>query len=517
LTSTGGLTSKPPTHSILIHFVNTNRNWEITLKVLFISSEVSPFSRTGAAGDFTNSFCKALKSLGHEVRIVTPRYSTIRERRFGLRDVSRLTALKIRVGEREIACSVKSGFLVGSKVQVYFLDCPGIFPRPRPEQDCRNGAEKGDIHRGFALLNHAALQLMTLLNWYPEVIHCNGWQTALTPYLLKRRADYRECYSKAFIVVQPFSLSNHTLFNPSKAEDMGILPEEVNIDGLLDCEGGVSFLKAGLTLADKVITINSKLLEEANLQIPCESYLMELLKNRRDTLHYFKAGVDLDEWDPSTDPKIAHQYQSENLEEGKAGNRATLRRRYKLEEAPDVPIVGMISRLIDQTTLEKINQNSAQTFTAPMKFLVSGIKDPEREALLRRWSESYQKQMTVVFTGSEAVERQIIAGSDIFVLPVYNEASRRYLAYVMKYGTIPIICDHHEMLEMISESGFPDGYPFAFPSGRITGFTKVLKQVEKIFLRKPAWLDLCRRMMEPDFSWEATAARYVELFTPKGD
>ena len=429
-----------------------------------------------------------------------------------MRDVARLRLLKIVVGEQEYECSVKSGFLVGSKVQVYFLDKPGMYPKPRPDLNCTGDNEKGDFHQCLALLNHAALQLMMLLNWTPDVIHCNGWQTALTPYLIKHRDIYSRHFNSAFTIVHPFSLNNQILIQADKAEEMGLLPEEVNIGGILNSDGRVSFLKAGLKLADIVMTTNKMLIEEAESQTPEVSALLQTLEKRKDVFHLIRNGIEMDEWDPSIDKKIAYQFKSENVEEGKNINRDALRRRWKLFDDPKIPLIAMISRIIDQKGLKKLEKIAAKMFSTPVKFLISGARDPERENLLKSWAEKHQDKVGVSFTTSEAFERQLIAGADMFLLPTYNEASRRYLAYVMNYGTLPILCDHHEMVDMIEDCGFEDGYRFTFPENDYNSIITVLNDVADYFNDRTKWINICQKVMEPDFSWGSVADKYIRMY-----
>ncbi len=160
------------------------------MKILFLTSEVAPFSRTGGLADVSKALPKALKSLGHEVRLITPRYRSIRERRHGLREVARLRSLDIEFGGEVHSCAVKSGFIPGAKVQVYFLESERFFNRWGLYGDPETGADWPDNHLRFAFLCHASLQLIQHLRWFPDIIHCNDWQTALVPYLLSSDDRY---------------------------------------------------------------------------------------------------------------------------------------------------------------------------------------------------------------------------------------------------------------------------------------------------------------------------------------
>ncbi|MFH0766299.1 MAG: glycogen/starch synthase, partial [Calditrichota bacterium] len=280
------------------------------MKILFLSSEITPFSCTGGLGDVAGALPKALKALGCEVRMVTPHYRIIRDRRYGLRDISRLRTLQFCLGSRVYNCAAKSGFLPGAKVQVYFIVADDLYNREGLYVDPQTGRDWPDNHIRFGLLSQASLQLMAHLQWMPDIIHCNDWQTALTVYLARRHSDYREELKHARLILQVHNLAFQGLFPLASAKDLGFCEDDILPGGIAEYYGQASLLKAGLYLADQIITVSPTYAREILESRESGCGLEGVLNQRREHVAGILNGVDEDHWNPAQDMRIANTYDS---------------------------------------------------------------------------------------------------------------------------------------------------------------------------------------------------------------
>ncbi len=483
------------------------------MKILFLSSEVAPFSCTGETGDIACSLSKALKGLGHEVRLVTPCYRTIRERRFGLRDVARLRSLQIDIGDKVFECSVKSGFVVGSKVQVYFLENPGFFEKPKSETDCHNEGIGSDCHLAFALLNHGALQLTLLLNWIPDIIHCNGWQTALAPYLLKRCKHYCGSFEQTRIVVNLHDIENQGLFPPELASEIGFSQEEIMDDAPLMYNNSISFLKAGLSMADMIISSNSQIASKTGpVDIPHWD-LAQVINNRDDEIYSIKNGVDLETWDPSSDRKIAQQFNIETVSEGKAINKADLQTRLSLPERHDLPVIAILTRFIDDKDINLLEEIEKDIFALPAQFVISGALKPSWKNIINPWMDKYPDRISVNPKDNEALEHQIAAGADLFLFFSHGESLEAYIAGIMKYGALPVITKDITMDDIVVDRILhnPNGGE-AIPGFDGPDLLRTIKRIIDLYNDEAGWSELRSQLMQFDFSWSGVAEKYIELY-----
>lgn len=294
------------------------------MKVLLISSEVAPFSRSGGLGDVCGALPKALRSIGHEVRIVTPKYRDVSERRYNLREVARLKSLDIHIGGHTFPCSVKSGFIPRPRIQVYFIDNKDFFDRNHYYVDPQTGKDWEDNHLRFAFLVHATLQLVQHLNWIPDIIHCNDWQTALLPYLIRTDHRYYSVFRNTRTVLHIHNASFLGLFNYQNINELCLNPEDAAPCGPLEFYGKLSFLKAGAYSADRLLTVSPTYAREIQATPDWGGGLEGLYTTRKDKLIGVLNGVDTQVWNPEKDCFITTHYNIENLNDGKTANKNDL-------------------------------------------------------------------------------------------------------------------------------------------------------------------------------------------------
>ncbi|MDP8241117.1 MAG: glycogen/starch synthase [Candidatus Hatepunaea meridiana] len=489
---------------------------EAPLKILFISSEVTPFSRTSEVGDVAGSLTKALRVCGHEVRLVTPQYRTIRERRFGIRDVTRLSSLQIEIGEHSVECAVKSGFVTGSKVQVYFINNQQLYTKPISDEDCVNNNNKqSNCPSAYALLNHTALQLMIMLNWIPDIIHCNGWQTAITPYLLKYDPRYKDVYNQTRTTLHIHNIENQGLFTIDTASEIGVDQKLIKPDNPLYCGNNLSFLKAGLSTSDLIIAANPSVNIEINSpDFSPECGIAQVITNRKNNFYNIFNGIDPAIWNPSTDKNISKKYTIEEIEDSKAVNKETLLEKTGLPVEPDIPLIGVIADLIDEDDFNKLVEIEADLFSLPAAFLFLCTGESICKPIIQSFKEKYPEKVVYILARDKKQEHELIAGSDILLMPSCCVLSRYYRMYSLTYGTVPVAksIDNESETVVDCTQDSEGGNGFTFIEKDKDGMLKTLRQALDYYKDKPAWYKLCCRGMSADFSWNGVGEKVVELY-----
>ncbi len=479
---------------------------------------MAPFSQTGGLGDVAGALPKTLKSLGHEVRVVTPRYRSIRERRYGLREVSRLRSLDIHLGDTNYTCSVKSGFIPGSKVQVYFLEVTDLYDRIGLYTDPVTKEGWADNHIRFAFLNHASLQLMLHLQWFPDIIHCNDWHTALIPCLLHFDESYNSGFSHTRTVFHLHNVTFQGIFPLEATEDLCLGHPCIEKRNPFEFHGKLSFMKGGTEYADLLVTVSPTYAREIQSSPELGCGLDDLFKTRKDHLFGLLNGVDSQVWNPEIDRRIPHSYGVDDVITGKSINKAELQKRVKLPVDPDIPVIGMVSRFSEQKGFDLLFKIESELMVLPAQFVFLGSGDDpyaiETANRIKSLQSIHPQKIAVFRQFNNNLSHLILAGSDISIMPSRFEPCGLNQMYSMIYGTIPVVHKTGGLADTVvdftasPESG--NGITFDEYSGK--NFISALDRAVKGFRDKTKWQEVQLRGMQQDFSWERSASNLVELY-----
>ena len=488
---------------------------EVDLKILFISSEITPFSRTGGLGDVAGALPKALKNLGHEIRVVTPFYRSVKERRYGLRDVARLSELSIEIGGKTMEYSVKSGFLVGSKVQTYFITSKDMYRRKGIYVDPKTGKDFIDNHLRYGFLNHVALHLMADLNWIPDIIHCSDWQASLVPYLIRKHDSYRESFEPARTLLHLHNVGFQGLFPMEVASEIGVNPSDVEVGGVSEFYQKLSFLKSGVCCADKIVTVSPTYSEEIRSSAEYGCGLEDLYEERRSDLSGIINGINRDVWNPEKDESIDSKYTVEDFIEGKAANKEALQKELNLPVDPDIPVVAMIARLTEQKGFKLLEQVSDELLDLPVQFVFLGEGEKKYRDMLKDWHESNPDKVSPTIKFDNRLSHKIEAGADIFLMPSKYEPCGLNQLYSLAYGTVPIVRKTGGLADSIEpiQDNADSGTGFVFDEYNAETMITTLKEALDLFGDKSEWNKLQLRCMNEDFSWEASALQFEEVYS----
>ena len=478
-----------------------------------LASEVTPFAKTGGLADVAGALPKVLHEMGHDVRVIMPRYGSISERKFVLRDVIRLKEIPVQMGDNEYVTSVKSAFIPDSKVQVYFLEYKPLFGRNELYVDSETGTDFYDNAHRFMLYCRAVLATIKLLHWKPQVIHSHDWQAALVPWLLKHDFADDPFFDETASLLSIHNMAYQGSFSSDLLEEIGLPDSLREKSEELDKAGNINFLKAGILSADAIATVSPTYSQEIQTSDDMGAGLRDVLIQRKEDIYGILNGVDYDVWNPEMDTFIKKNYGADSLED-KAENKKDILEKAGLPFEPETPLVGIISRLAEQKGFDLIEQAIEQMMNLGIQLVVLGTGEPKYHKLLKDISQKYNNKVKVFLTFSEELAHQIEAGSDIFLMPSRFEPSGLNQLYSLQYGTIPVVRKTGGLADTVTDfvSNPEKGNGFVFEEYAPNAMLAALQNAVKTFSDKKTWTAIQKRGISADYSWYKSSENYIELY-----
>ncbi len=477
------------------------------MRVLFVSSEVAPFSKTGGLADVSGALPAAVARAGAEVRVVTPLYRSVREGDWELRPAGEVGISRGDAGER---CFVWEARLPEDGPPVWFVDDPPSFDRPGLYGEA--GRDYPDNLRRFVRFCAAAMEWATTSGWVPDVVHCNDWQTALIPVYARTVAG--SAWEGVGTVLTVHNLAYQGLFPAHQFALLG-LPGHLYAPEYLEFWGQVNLLKGGLVFADVLSTVSETYAREIQTpELGCG--LDGVLRRRAHDLYGILNGVDYSVWDPRHDRYIPARYGPEDLS-GKAVCKAALQREVGLREQPGVPLFGMVSRLVEQKGVDLVAACLDRFPAAGAQLVVLGTGDPAYEEQLRRAGERHPGWVAVRLGFDERLAHWIEAGCDAFLMPSRYEPSGLNQLYSLRYGTVPVVRRTGGLADSVVDAtpealDRDEANGFVFDAYSPEAFWGAVQRALAAYRDPVTWGKLVRAGMAADFSWDRAARRYVELY-----
>jgi starch synthase len=475
------------------------------VKILFLSSEGLPYSKTGGLADVVQALPKALAEMGHEVAVLLPRY---RGNKIASTLVSSVT---ITMGDQLRFPSIAEGAAVAG-VRYFFVVDRGFYDREQLYGE--KGIDYPDNAERFTEFSRAAIEFVKRV-WLPDVIHCHDWQTALVPLLMRTQYVEDPVMRNLPVVLTIHNLAYQGMFPRAVLKTTG-LPESLFTVDKLEFYGLVNFLKGGILFADYLSTVSRRYALE--IQTPeYGSALDGVIRERAGRLVGILNGVDYSAWSPETDTFIAQHYSAQNLE-GKKVCKKELLQYFKLPtdkpEHLDRPLVGIVSRFADQKGFDLIAQVSAELMQENLSLVVLGTGQAEYERLFRGLAEKYPARVGLKIGYDNALAHKIEAGSDIFLMPSRYEPSGLNQMYSLRYGTVPVVRATGGLDDTIQEFDpkTNQGTGFKFVNYDGPSFLQAVREALQVFREPKVWQQVQKNGMAKDFSWKASAAAYVTLY-----
>ncbi|GHG68672.1 glycogen synthase GlgA [Comamonas sp. JC664] len=471
------------------------------MKVLFISSEVAPFSKTGGLGDVAGALPAALASLGHDVKVVTPRYRDVRGAE---RLVPTGQSLLLRFPFGELSGPILSARLA-ERLEVLFLENEALFGNRHGLYGDASGPF-ADNHRRFAYLCVGALQAAQRLGFIPDIVHANDWQTGLVPVAL-RRGFQAGPLANAKSVFTIHNLAYQGQFSKDVMGDLGLPWDLFTAHGGLEFHNTVNFLKAGLVFSDALTTVSPTYARE--IQTPEQGYGLDgLLRHRAHRLHGILNGIDAQEWNPEVDPFLPARYSASDLA-GKAVCKRELLGRFGLEDT-QAPVFGFVTRLAWQKGVDLLLEALPAALHADLRVVGVGSGEGPLEDGLRALQARYPKQVSVHLGFDAALSHLVEAGADFFLMPSRYEPCGLNQMYSLRYGTVPIVRATGGLVDTV-EGGL-DGNGILFEAFHKAALLAAFRRALALYADPPRLAEFRRRGMGKDFSWSASGRRYQALF-----
>ena len=471
------------------------------MKVLFAASEAHPFIKTGGLGDVMGALPQSLTELGVEARVVIPKYKNIKdELKQNLQFIKWFT---VPVGWRNQYCGV---FQYKYKdVVYYFIDNEYYFNR-----DGLYGYY--DDGERFAFFNRAVLEFIKEIDWKPDIINCNDWQTGMVPVLLNLEYKNNEFYSNMKTV---FSIHN-LLFKGSFVPN--VLPELFGYDympltnGSVELNGSVSFLKGGINYSDQITTVSNTYAEEIKTQQYGEG-LDGLLRCKSDFLKGIVNGIDYEEFDPEKDNLIFKNFTWDSISD-KVENKLSLQKELGLPQRAETPMIGLISRLTHQKGCDLIVSIIDRLLQKDIQFIVLGTGDYWYEETFKNLQYRYPDKVSANIKFDNSLAHKIYAATDMFLMPSLFEPCGLGQLIALRYGSIPIVRETGGLKDTISPynkyTGIGNG--FGFKNFNSNELMQIIEYALTIYDDKDAWNNIIRQALDSDNSWEKSAMQYKLLY-----
>lgn len=475
------------------------------MKILYVASEVTPFAKTGGLADVAGSLPKAMKKLGHDVRVIMPLYKSLEKTEFAVKKGRKSV-------EVVVAGSVQKGLLRQTyldEVPVYFLENREYFHR-----DYLYGPPEGaypDNARRFGFFCRGVLQLLKRMDFRPDVIHCNDWQTALIPILMKHELRNDPFFTKTASIFTIHNLAYQGLFDRPALAEMGLDAAYFTIERL-EYYGRVNLLKGAILSADMVNTVSETYCRE--IQTAELGYGLDgVLYERRENLHGIINGIDYDEWDPISDRALLKNYSATGLA-GKAADKKGLQKVMGLEQNADIPLLGMVTRLTEQKGLDLLVGLLPELRRENLQLVLLGTGDARYMELLRAVKAQGARNIAITLDFDATLARQIYAGSDIFLMPSHYEPCGLGQLIALRYGAVPVVRRVGGLADTVIDPSDPAREPngFAFDEYSPTAFGAAIMRAIEAWHDRKGWTKLIRSGMRYDFSWRRSAEKYAELY-----
>lgn len=478
------------------------------LKVLYLAAECVPFAKTGGLADVAGALPKAIRALGHDMRVMMPRYGRVDVAKFGLKQL--LQSVYAPMDERTEPAAILAGSIGDGPTltPVYFVDSARYFDR-------QGIYMYPDDAERFIFFSRVALEACKALDWRPDVIHCNEWHTALIPNWLKSVYQTDPFFDSVATVYTAHNLEYQGIFGQRILEiaglaDMGFIAHP---DVAPDLNYVVDLMARGLLFADVINTVSETYARE--ILTPEHSHRLDpILRDRRDRLFGILNGIDTEVYNPATDPHIAAHFSLDDLE-ARPANKAALQAEAKLPVRPDVPLLAAVSRLTDQKGLDLIG-----AIVDPLlqqtgcQFIVMGTGELRHHEMLNSLQARYPEQVAVFLTFNRPLEKRIYAGSDIFLMPSRFEPCGLNQMMAMRYGSVPVVHAVGGLADSVRdfspETG--EGAGFSFTEYDAMALYAAVIRATETYRHHEVWRGLVRRCMAADFSWQRSAQAYVDLY-----
>ena len=474
-------------------------------KILIAASEAIPFIKTGGLADVVGSLPRYFNKDEYDVRVILPKYALMEKPA-----VCKLRfecQLYVNLEWRRQYCGILKTEYKG--IKYYFVDNEYYFNGDWPYGDVRWDMEK------FAFFSKAVLDSIRYLDWAPDIIHCNDWQTALIPVYLKTTFGSDPFYHGIKTVLTIHNMKFQGRYDINSVMDITGLPANIFNSDELESYGVANYLKGGVVYADKITTVSPTYAE--NIQTPLAGEGLDgLMRKRAKDLVGILNGLDYEEVNPLTNPDIEWPYKNSKAADAKKINKRKLQEICGLPQTDGVFMIGMISRMTDQKGFDLVTTVMEEMLsTMDVQFVLLGSGDSRYENSFRYFQDKYPTKVNAYIGYHDARASQIYAGCDAFLMPSQFEPCGLSQMIAMRYGALPIVRETGGLKDTVEPYNMYEGTGtgFSFKDYNAFDMLHVIRLAADVYYKKPAsWNSMVKRAMDKDFSWKVSAGKYEELY-----
>lgn len=472
-------------------------------RILMVASEGLPFIKSGGLADVVGSLPQELVKKGHEVRVIMPMYLKIAQK---FHEKMQLEAqYSVSIAYHEVPVNIWS--TTRKEVKFYFVEHKGYF-----ERDGLYGYI--DDGERFAYFQKAVLEMLNQLNYFPEIMHCHDWHTGMLPAMCKEGHSFDERYRNIRFVYTIHNLAFQGNFGPEMLDSCLGLDYRIFDNGNVRYDGGISFMKSGILYADKVTTVSPTYSQE--ILTPQYGEHMEMVLNiRKYDLWGITNGIDIEMWNPMSDPDVPYHYNKVNVAKEKKENKMALQKELGLTVDPNVMLVGAVSRLTWQKGFYLMMEKLSEICAMPIQVAILGSGESGIEEKMRQLEEGNKGKIAFYNGYSDSLAHRIYAASDLFLMPSLFEPCGISQLISMRYGTLPLVRETGGLKDTVTPYNEFDktGNGFSFANYNSDEMVQVMYNAIDVYYNRPEdWKILVRNAMNTDVSWEKSAETYCQLY-----
>lgn len=472
--------------------------------VLFVASEAVPFIKTGGLADVVGSLPKCFPKEYFDVRVIIPKYACMKQE---FKDsLQFVTSFYMDLNWRQQYVGILETEYEG--IKFYFIDNEEHFSGDRPYSGMPWDLEK------FAFFSKAALSMLPVIGFRPDIIHCHDWQTGLVPVYLKERFQGNEFYWGIKSVMTIHNLKFQGVWDIQTIKNITGLSDYYFTPDKLESNRDANYLKGGIVYADAITTVSNTYAEEIKTPFYGEG-LDGLMRARSNSLRGIVNGIDYDEYNPETDPNIFKRYNAKNFRKEKVKNKTALQEELGLEVNPKAMMIGMCTRLTDQKGLDLVSYVMEELCQDAVQIVVLGTGDAQYENMFRHFAWKYGNKVSANIYYSEELSHKIYASSDAFLMPSLFEPCGLSQLMSLRYGTVPIVRETGGLKDTVMPYNEYEstGTGFSFMNYNAHEMLGTIRYAERIYYdKKREWNKIIDRAMASDFSWDHSAKRYEEMY-----
>lgn len=473
-------------------------------KILFVASEGVPFIKTGGLADVVGSLPKYLDKNQFDVRVILPKYMCMKEEY--RKQLTYITHFYMDLGWRSQYVGVLETIYDG--IHFYFIDNEYYFAGFKPYGNIYEDVEK------FAFFSKAALSVLPVIGFQPDIIHCHDWQTGLVPVFLKGKFHENAFYANMKCIMTIHNLKFQGVWDMQSIKNITGLPDYYFTPDKMELYGDANYLKGGLVYADALTTVSPTYAEEIKTPFYGEN-LDGLMCARANDLRGIVNGLDYQEWNPETDGRIYQTYTADSFCNGKAKNKEALQKELGLPQKKDAFMIGIVSRLTDQKGMDLIDYMMDEMCQQDYQIVVLGTGEERYENMFRHFAWKYPKKVSANIYYSEDISHKIYAACDAFLMPSLFEPCGLSQLMSLRYGTVPIVRETGGLKDTVKPYNQYEGTGtgFSFANYNAHEMFDTIRFAHSVYVEQRAvWDQIAERGMREDFSWNASAQKYVELY-----